>query len=245
MRALRFVVASVIVIGLAGCGSKKDQAMPDVTGKNLDVAKSDIKRAGFGGKAEVLGGGAFGVLKDSNWEVCEQTPAPGKPLTGTPRLKVERDCNRNDAEPSEPSPEPAQTGSDSQESEGSRVLTVENNAELAALLSGPATGKSVDAFSEKYRVQVIQFDGFVADVYINPREHNGESTITVMAGDASASRHTGPAFELGWYGHESPLEKFTKGANVRVTALVGAVYEFDPHQFFLTEAEGVSAFAPR
>ncbi len=39
--------------------------MPDVTGKKLDVAQSDIKQAGFENKVEVLGGGAFGVVKES------------------------------------------------------------------------------------------------------------------------------------------------------------------------------------
>lgn len=138
-----------------------------------------------------------------------------------------------------------QTDADPKKSDDSRVVTVENNAELAALLSGPATGETVNAFSEKYRVQVVEFDGFVAEVYINPRESNGQSTIKVMAGDASDSTHTGPVFQLGWYGHDSPLEKFTKSDNVRVKALVGAVYEFEPHQFFLVEDEGTTGLARR
>jgi hypothetical protein len=66
-----------------------------------------------------------------------------------------------------------------------------------------------------------------------------------MAGDASDSRHTGPVFQLSWYGHESPLEKFNKGENVRATALVGMVYEFNPHQFFLVEDEGTKALTSR
>ena len=80
--------------------------MPDVTGKRLDVAKDDIKAAGFEDKVKVLGGGVFGVLKDSNWEVCQQTPPAGKPLTDTPRLTIERDCNKDNPTPSEaPTPE--------------------------------------------------------------------------------------------------------------------------------------------
>lgn len=85
MRALRVAVPLLILFGLVGCGEQKDVTMPDVTGKGLDVAKSDIKRAGFEDKAEVLGGGTFGVLNESNWEVCEQAPAAGKPLTEAPR----------------------------------------------------------------------------------------------------------------------------------------------------------------
>lgn len=111
MRAVRFVVSIMIAGGLAGCGSEKDPAMPDITGKKLDVAQSDIERAGFEDEVEVLGGGVFGVLDESNWEVCEQTPAPGMPLTEPPRLTIERDCNTDDTSSKDPSPEPEVTDS--------------------------------------------------------------------------------------------------------------------------------------
>lgn len=45
MRALRWAVALLFVLGLAACGPHKDADMPDVTGKRLDVAKNDIKQA--------------------------------------------------------------------------------------------------------------------------------------------------------------------------------------------------------
>lgn len=124
------------------------------------------------------------------------------------------------------------------------VLTVENNADLAALLHGPATGKDVEAFSEEYRIKTVEFEGLVADIYINPREHHGTSTINVMGGDANDPNHTGPVFQLSWYGHEDPKEKLVKGDNVRVRASVGIVNEFDPHQFYLVD-EGVNALEPR
>lgn len=125
-----------------------------------------------------------------------------------------------------------------------KVLTVENNADLAALLNGPATGKAVEVFSEEYRIKTVEFEGFVADIYINPREHHGTSTINVMGGDANDPNHTGPVFQLSWYGHEDPKEKLVKGDNVRVRASVGIVNEFDPHQFYLVD-EGVNALEPR
>lgn len=84
--------------------------MPDVAGKRLDLAQSDIERAGFEDDVDVVGGGLFGVVDESNWEVCEQTPAPGEPLTAAPRLVVERDCNEDDTSSSEASPEPEVTG---------------------------------------------------------------------------------------------------------------------------------------
>jgi hypothetical protein len=96
MRVVRSVVAVTMGVGLLGCGSPtSDPAMPDVTGKKLDVAKSDIKRAGFDGETEVLGGGTLGVVVDSNWVVCEQLPASGQPITEHPRLSVDRECNKS------------------------------------------------------------------------------------------------------------------------------------------------------
>lgn len=267
MRPLRSVLAFMIAATVAGCGSDRGPAMPDVLGKKLDVAQSDIERAGFEDEVDVLGGGVFGIIKEANWEVCEQTPAPGKPLTKAPRLKVERDCDEDDraaegsaepevsdaatptAEPTKPpTKQPTQPiDCKPKKSRNARLLTVENCTELAALLRGPATGASVKAFSEKYvsKNYEIEFDAFVADVYINPREHNGASTIDLMAGNAADPKHTGPVFQFSWYGHDSPLEKFSKGKNVRVRGDVGIVYEFEPYQFYLVEPEAGEAIAPR
>ena len=38
-----------------------------------------------------LGGGAFGILVRSHWEVCKEQPAPGKRATKVV-LVVDRDC---------------------------------------------------------------------------------------------------------------------------------------------------------
>ena len=71
--------------------------MPDVVEMQLDVALSDIERAGFEDEVEILGGGTFGVVDESNWTVCEQLPAAGEPLTGTPRVTVDRSCGGEEA----------------------------------------------------------------------------------------------------------------------------------------------------
>ncbi|MDO9442776.1 MAG: hypothetical protein Q7T73_17960 [Beijerinckiaceae bacterium] len=42
MRAFGAAVAVAILVGVAGCGSETNSAMPDVTGKKLDVAESAI-----------------------------------------------------------------------------------------------------------------------------------------------------------------------------------------------------------
>src|SRR3954453_10777504 len=101
MRALCLAVASAILLGFAACGSDKNAVMPDVTAKKLDVAKSAIKDAGFEDEVKVDGGGVFGVIDESNWEVGDQSPAAGEAVSDAPRLTVDRSCD--DAKPSETS----------------------------------------------------------------------------------------------------------------------------------------------
>jgi PASTA domain len=111
MRAFRSAVIgvvglSVVGFGLVGCGSDaKDTVMPDVTGQQLDVALSDIERAGFSQDVEILGGGMFGVVDESNWQVCEQLPAAGKPISEEPRLTVDRSCGDETEPAAETEPE--------------------------------------------------------------------------------------------------------------------------------------------
>ncbi|MFD6699829.1 MULTISPECIES: hypothetical protein [unclassified Microbacterium] len=104
LKTLRLAALLVVLLGLAGCSAGPPAVMPDVAGKTLDVAKSDIKHAGIGEDLEVLGGGTFGILKDRNWTVCEQRPASGEKVTDKPTLKVARSCG---TEPAEPSPTPS------------------------------------------------------------------------------------------------------------------------------------------
>jgi hypothetical protein len=105
-----FIAGAVLALALTGCGSGEPSVMPDVTGKQLDVAKSDIERAGHGGDIEIVGGGMFGVVNESNWTVCEQIPAAGADIS-SPRLVVERECTaENDATPQATvSPEPTES----------------------------------------------------------------------------------------------------------------------------------------
>jgi hypothetical protein len=111
LRALRHsVVAVALTLSIAGCGGGEAPAMPDVVGSALDVAKSDLKRAGVTQDVEVIGGGLFGVVDEGNWLVCEQLPEPGAPVTEQPRLTVDRSCGGEEAQPLqeatvEPSPE--------------------------------------------------------------------------------------------------------------------------------------------
>lgn len=50
-------------------------AVPALVGERLDVAQDRLRRAGF--DPDVEGGGTFGIVVDSNWEVVSQDPGPG------------------------------------------------------------------------------------------------------------------------------------------------------------------------
>lgn len=103
MNALRLAAGFALILGLAGCGGSDQEAatstvMPDVVGRQLDVALSDIKSAGFEDKVEVTGGGTFGIVNKSNWQVCDQSPAAGLELKGAPQLTVDRSCGDDASE---------------------------------------------------------------------------------------------------------------------------------------------------
>jgi hypothetical protein len=83
--ALLLLVAAVI----AGCGGA-DGPVPDVAGERLDVAKSEMSDAGY--DTEEIGGGAFGIVAESNWTVCETDPAAGDTGGGKVKLIVDREC---------------------------------------------------------------------------------------------------------------------------------------------------------
>lgn len=59
-----------------------DFVMPDMRGKNLQDAQNEIQRLGvfFSISHDMLG--SRSQLLDSNWQVCDQTPAAGTRITG-------------------------------------------------------------------------------------------------------------------------------------------------------------------
>lgn len=156
----------VAAVALAGCSEEVPPPnMPDVTGLTLDVALSDIERAGYEGEPEILGGGLFGVLEEANWVVCEQLPAPGEPLDVTPRLNVDRECGGEEA-----SPEPESEPTDESTSEAAAyvyegpeydVVTVDAGAGMSVLDQYWVLADSLDTSAEDYKDQV---KSIVADV---------------------------------------------------------------------------------
>jgi hypothetical protein len=199
MRALCSAVAVATLVGFSGCGSATGSVMPDVTGKHLDAATSSIEGVGIEDDVKVEGGGAFGVIDESNWEVCEQSPAPGEAVSGAPRLTVARSCDdaarTRDAttEGSDPSaPEPAP----SSEGDTDRVLTQGNDEGLAALLKvsdncDPAVGR----FAAANAGRTIEFAGSI----VNLANHDGADTrydLLLAPGDDGRDSTTGPAFQF-------------------------------------------------
>lgn len=115
MRTLSLIIVFAVAISLSGCDDKEDPIMPDVVGQRLDVALSNIEQAGFRKDPEVLGGGLLGIVDESNWEVCEQTPEADQPVTDKPRLVVERSCVDESNPPEETPSPPKETPSDDTE----------------------------------------------------------------------------------------------------------------------------------
>lgn len=109
-RSIVSIGAIAAALTLAGCGSSEEAppVMPDVTGLQLDVALSDIERAGTDEEVEIVGGGMFGVQVEANWTVCEQLPLAGEPISVVPRLTVDRTCEADGEPTAEATPTPTE-----------------------------------------------------------------------------------------------------------------------------------------
>lgn len=165
MKAFRLVAGFALVLGLASCGESEQAAvtktvMPDVKGRQLDVALSDVKRAGFEDEVEVDGGGTFGVVDESNWQVCDQLPAPGDAIKEAPRLTVDRSCD--DGSSSEATQtttsEPAQTttSASAYTYAGPRyeVVTVDKGAGMGVLDQYWVYTDKLDYSTDAYKDQI-------------------------------------------------------------------------------------------
>lgn len=96
------MVAALVLSGCGGAAAEEDAiVMPEVEGLTLDIARSDIERAGYDEDIEIIGGGTFGTVNEANWEVCSQLPTAGEPIDIEPRLTVDRTCDDGSEEPEE------------------------------------------------------------------------------------------------------------------------------------------------
>jgi len=240
----RIVVACLALTALllAGCGSDKNPVMPDVTGKKVDVAKGAIKDAGFEDEVNVDGGGVFGVINGSNWEVCDQSPVAGEAVSDAPRLTVNRSCD--DAKPSDaskPSETPSETlkadATESSEPNAKQVLTADKSREFAALLAVPDyCDERIAHFAAKYGGRTIEFDGSIANM-ANHGDYDTRYDILVAPGNKGPESTVGPAFkfedvnlfDLSLTGAKSP-DSVGEGDRLR---FVAQVVDYNPNQCLL------------
>lgn len=241
MRALRLALALVFIVCLAGCGSTQ-KVMPSVVGLRLDVALSDIERAGVKDEVEVLGGGLFGVIDKSNWQVCDQEPAAGAAVSAAPRVTVDRTCSNSaegtttpastttapSASPTEePSEEPPTTSEPTNPTPESEVLTVGNNKELADLRKlGDNCSDKIGEFAAKYSGRTIRFDGSIGAMNQHESYRTRYDILIGFGHDGTATR--GPSFQfrnvntttdLHYKGTKIP-DEIGPGDNLRITARV-------------------------
>ena len=198
-RGMRLGAAgALLLLALTACGPGEPAVMPDVVGLQLDVAKSDIERAGFGEDVEIVGGGLFGVLDDSNWVVCDQQPVPGKSVSN-PRLVVERECVVPDTsstepvepveslEPEEPTQpeEPAET-SDAVKTTVDKLLDSLNSAEMGGIQVGDKFRFTGELVSED-----LWYTGRTGDYVVSFTAHDGADDLMVLLDESEAT---------GWVG---------------------------------------------
>jgi hypothetical protein len=91
MSVLRISIAVLAVLACAACGSRavEPKPVPDLVGMNLQQAEDELDSRGLGHDA--VGGGTFGIVVRSNWQVCRQVPVAGKKAKAV-TLHLARGC---------------------------------------------------------------------------------------------------------------------------------------------------------
>ena len=219
MRALIAATVVATIFGVASCGSHP--LMPDVTGQKLDQAKTAIKAAGYNDDIKVDGGGIFGIFKESNWEVCKQTPKSGTSFTTKPKLSVKRSCTKAKPEPTAtatatpsatPTPTQKPTSPKTAEPVDDKTLTVKNSPELAALLNiQDECDSKIGKFAKKFAGRTIRFNGSVVNV--------APYGITVASGNKGPNTVRGVIFKVD-------DTDWSEGDLVKVEAEVGEFNDF-------------------
>lgn len=193
MKTLRWAAVLVLVGGFAACGGSDEDAakasvMPDVVGRKLDVALNQIKSAGFEDDVDIEGGGAFGVVNESNWTVCEQSPAAGKSIADGPQLTVDRSCDDGSAEEAE---EASTTTSSPQPEPEQPTLTASTNDDFKSLLAlSDDCSDAIGTFASQYGGRNIEFDGTIGALN-NHDDYETRYDILVRVGET-----IGPNFQF-------------------------------------------------
>lgn len=178
---MQVAAAALLLLALTACGPDEPKIMPDVVGLTLDLAKSDIERAGFNGSVEIIGGGLFGVLDDGNWVVCEQEPAAGE-LVDDPRLVVERDC-ASEEEPSAQTSEPVEPtdAADVADTTVDELLDRLNSADMGGVQVGDRFRFTGELAGSQY-----WYTGRTGDYVVLFMAHGGADDLMVLVDESDA-----------------------------------------------------------
>lgn len=192
MRRLAVMPAVLaLALLLAGCSGEGAVTMPDVVGKSLEVAISDVERAGINDEVEVLGGGIFGVLDESNWVVCSQVPEKGTDVSSAPRFTVDRTCPSAGEPSDQPTAEPESEPEDdafSYQGPPYEIVTVDGNQSAAKLnqywIYTSAFDYSTDAYKDQVKLIIADLahaegtDKFFVEVVTDKAIAQAESPST-------------------------------------------------------------------
>lgn len=209
-----WAAALVAIVSLSACATPAAATplMPHVVGLRLDVALSDIRRAGYTPEVEVLGGGGFGIMDTSNCLVCSQDPVTGVGITSQPRVIIERTCDR------------ANAASWKGGSASLQVVTVHNTKQFAGLRTATdACSADIMNFAARFDDRLIQFDGSIRTTHLD--DFLKSYDIVIGFGDAGKAT-TGPTFTFRGVSYndlnvkgQAP-ESVGVGDNLRVTARI-------------------------
>lgn len=118
---------------------------------------------------------------------------------------------------------------DDEDKQSSEPLVVDDSEDLAALVAGPPTGATLEAFVDEHHLEAIQLDACVTWVIASDRVVY--STANVVWGDCGKAPVTGPTFNFTplLLPATSPLQQsgLAVGQNVRLTGQVGSLYAFE------------------
>lgn len=158
-----------------------ESPLADYKGKNLKDARKELESQGHKVTAKSADGKE--IILEANWTVTSQEPAaavPGSDVT----LIASKPATTKPAEATEPA-----------KSESEKILTVENNADLAALLAAKDDFKMYKEFVTKYQARTIEFDGNIA--FMGPHGTNKTRfDILIYGGNYAATPMTGPSFQF-------------------------------------------------
>lgn len=121
------------------------------------------------------------------------------------------------------------------------ILTIDNNSDLATILTTKdPLDPSIATFANTYQGQLIEFDGFVADVAPHGNYENHFDYL-ILAGDFNPSTEIGPYFQFSNINYTefnfpegSAPESVPEGVNLHIVAKVGkytpqsGLFQLDP-----------------